>query len=390
MALENERVLDVTYRATKTDLPRHGPVPNFKVMKQIALKAQLGRFYPFLIVMAPVVVLAAIPIQWVLLLIGAAVYRMEAVPDRACRILTTTVGNRTIIDAAIDSDCQISCLPRCSVRLSLLALGAELGWLKCVSIIRNHVSLFQNFLSRPSEVRRDLLLHGHDALSLLGLASLAPQPGYTFVTDDHYQRWAYVLSHTARDFRIVQHGFLDEELLLPNVGGCVNCVYLRDSLFRESFERYYAIKNHRLFSPKASFAYTPLSNEALLLASSFPWIEEEIRLLETVRESCGDIPIIIKFHPAHRYDARRDKLAAYANLIYEGSGNPGCKIFVSYESFMEFDYRRNGVATVSIARSKSVEAAADEIQFLLTNSNSSEAGSEQSAQPLPFFLPESR
>lgn len=88
-------------------------------------------------------------------------------------------------------------------------------------------------------------------------------------------------------------------------------------------------------------------------------------MLDAIRDSCMDLQIIVKFHPVHRYDSRRERLAAYANLVYEGSGNPGCKIFVSYGSFMEFDYRRQGIATVSIARSGSVEAAAAEICSLL-------------------------
>jgi hypothetical protein len=88
-------------------------------------------------------------------------------------------------------------------------------------------------------------------------------------------------------------------------------------------------------------------------------------LINTIRSFYADLPIIVKFHPVHRYDSRREKLAAYANLVYEGSGNPGCRIFVSYGSFMEFDYRRQGIATVSIVRSGSIEDAADEIRSYL-------------------------
>lgn len=142
-------------------------------------------------------------------------------------------------------------------------------------------------------------------------------------------------------------------------------LYLRDILFLASFKRYYAVVDHRLFSPSASFVQTPLSGDALLLASSFPSIDEEIQLLDVIKASCRDLPIIVKFHPVHRYDSRREQLAARATLVYEGPGNPGCRIFASHGSFMEFDYRRQGTATVSIARSGSVEAAADEILSLL-------------------------
>lgn len=388
-ALDNERALDVKYRATRTALPQGGPVPNFKVMKQLALQAQLGRLYPLLIAAAPLAVLLAAPWQWLLLLIGATGGRRAPLPDRACRVFSTSEGNRAIINAALDSDPRISALPRCPIRFGLLTLGAELGWSGCASVVRGHQRWLQNTLTRSAEERWDLLLHGQDALALLGLMSLAGHAGHIFVTDDHYQRWAHVLSHTAEDFRIVQHGFLDEELVLPHAGGTVTCLYLRDVLFRASFARHYPIVEHRLFSPPASFVQTPLSSEALLLASSFPTIDEEIRLLDAVRACCGSLPIIVKFHPAHRYDSRRDQLAARASLVYEGAGNPGCRIFASHGSFMEFDYRLQGIAAVSIARSGSVEAAADEIRslFLSTPSN---FGRVPPMQPHSTLFPRSR
>lgn len=364
-AYENERALDVKYRASRTDLPPGGLVPNFKVMKQLALQAQLGWFYPLLVMVAPIAVLLLAPWQWLMLLIGAAGGQRMAVPEQACRVFVTTKGNRVIIDAALDSDPRTAALPRYQIRFSPRAMGAEIGGAGCVSLVHAHLRWLRYALTRPAGERRDLLLHGNDALALLGLALLARRTRGIFVTDDHYQRWAHVLSHTAEDFRIVQHGFLDEDLVLPHAGGSVTCLYLRDILFRASFARYYGISEHRLFSPSSSFVQTPLSGDALFLASSFPSIDEEIRLLDAIRESCGDLPIIVKFHPVHRYDARRETLAAYATLVYEGAGNPGCRIFASHGSFMEFDYRLHGVATVSIARSGSVEAAADEIRSFL-------------------------
>lgn len=373
MALENERELDMLYRATKTKLPPYGPVPNYKVMKQLALQVQLSWLYPCFIAIAPLAILLMIPFQWLLLLIGATAYRRKAVMERACRVLSTTVENREIINAAIDSDPRIANLARYIISLNLISLGAELGLSRCASVIRGHLALLCDVISHPAVMRRDLLLHSRDALALLGLIKLAAQPEYVFVTDCHYQRWSFVLSHTAQDLRIVQHGFLDEELLLPNAGGNVSTLYLYDALFRASFERYYAINEHRLFSRKVLFARTPLSSDALFLASSFPSIDEEINLLESLKKSYCDVPIIVKFHPAHRYDARREKLAAYANLVYDGSCYPACRIFVSHASFMEFEYRRHGFATVSIARCKSVAAAVDEIHFLLANSPPSQS-----------------
>lgn len=363
-ALENERALDVEYRERYTTLPPGGPVPNFKVMKQLALQRQLGCIYPFIIALAPIAILLLAPWHWLLLLTGAACGQRLAPEDGACRIIATTKSNRAIIDAALDSDRRVATLPRHEICFDPRGVGAEIGWSACASVVLAHLRWIHFALTRPAVERRDLLLHGNDVVALLGLVSLARQTSGVYVTDDHYQRWAYVLSHAAKDCRIVQHGFLDEELVLPHPGGRVACLYLRDFLFQASFERYYLIIEYRQFSPAAAFVWTPLSSNALLLASSFPSIDEEIRLLTVVRSTCRELPIIVKFHPAHLYDSRRDQLAALATFVYEEAGNPACRVFASYGSFMEFDYRAKGIATVSISRSSGIEAAAEEIRIL--------------------------
>jgi len=99
-------------------------------------------------------------------------------------------------------------------------------------------------------------------------------------------------------------------------------------------------------------------------------------LLSAVRSYCNLAQIIVKFHPVHRYDTRRKQLAALATMVYEGTGNPACRVFVSHGSFMEFDYRRHGVDTVSIARSGSVDAAAEEIRLFFDKTVSTQSGCE--------------
>lgn len=387
-ALENERALDVKYRASSTALPPSGLVPNFKVMKQLALKAQWGWAYPLLIAVAPIAVLLAVSWQWLLLLLSAFSGPRVKPPAKACWVLATSEDNRTIINAALDSDPHTATLPRHQIQFNIRAMGAKIGWVGCISAMHAHLRWLVHALTRPAGERRDLLLHGYDALALLGLVLLARQTKGIFVTDDHYQRWAHVLSYSVEDFRIVQHGFLDEELVLPHRGGSVSFLYLRDIMFRPSFMRYYNVVEHGLFSPPANFVQTPISNVALLLASSFPSIDEEIRLMTALRATCDAVPIIVKFHPAHRYDSRRGRLAALSTVVYEGVGNPACRIFVSYGSFMEFDYRRHGVATVSIARSGSVHAALQEIKSIIANSAPFQASCLSTAQPLSKLFPE--
>jgi hypothetical protein len=363
-ALENEYSLDSRYRSLNSIPIDNQSLPNYKVMKQIAIRGRIGNAYPVFLAMAPWILAFLTPVLWILALSGS-VLRKTSIPKAIIYrfVPTTEQAHNLIKSALVDdsvSDVYIKPMPSSSFKL-----GQLLGTKRVLESVFVHILLWIKLLKLNADIRRDMILHGRDAFSLALMSIYASSNGETFITDDHYQRWAHVLSHTAKDFRIVQHGFLDEELVLPNSGGVVTCLYLRDGLFRASFERYYAIADQRLFSPLSSFVQTPLSGDALLLASSFPSIDEEIRLLHAIRASRRDLPIIVKFHPVHRYDSRREKLAECASLVYEGLGNPGCRIFVSYGSFMEFDYRRQGIATVSIARSGSVEAAADEIRSLL-------------------------
>lgn len=360
-ALQNERQLDIKFRETATAFPQNIAIPNYKVMKQFALWSQLGRLYSVFIRFAPLAVLFAVPFQWMLLLVGAVGRPRIAGPKDVCWVYPTNQSNLAMINDALDSDPQTERLPRRVLQFSLRSLGTTIGWLNYFSVVRAHLHWLHFAVTSPVEERRDLLLHGQDALSLLALASIASQSEGIFVTDDHYQRWAHVLSHVAKDFRVVQHGFVDTELELPHLGGRVARLYLRELSFRSVFERYYHVGDHILFAPFTELVNTRFSRHALFLASSFPSIDDEIRLLDLIQLTRRDLPIIVKFHPAHRYDSRRYKLASYASLVFDEPGNPACRVFVSYDSFMAFDYKQFGIATVSIARAGGVEAAASEV-----------------------------
>jgi hypothetical protein len=60
--------------------------------------------------------------------------------------------------------------------------------------------------------------------------------------------------------------------------------------------------------------------------------------------------VIVKFHPAHVYDSRKQILAAMADRVCTDDEHPACRVFVSHSSFMEFDYRSRDIQTFSIAR----------------------------------------
>lgn len=347
-AIENERCLDLRYRATRTDLRDDDPVPNYKVMKQLALRNKLGILYrPFIALGLVLIPLLAV-VQWLLALL-IAVTRAGSVSGATLHIVPTMPANIGLIEAALYADPHLQGRSQDRDILSFVRLSREIGLRGVLFCIASHVRLLSHILRTDCRRRTDLLLHSRDALVLLMLARYAQwHPTHGFATDDHYQRWAFLLSHYCEDFRIVQHGFLDQGIQFPHAFGIAQTVYVRDLIFLPEFAAYYRVQQGTIFSPVRHLTPNPFSETGLFLASSFPSIDEEIDLVRRVKAQ-RDVPVIVKFHPAHSYDSRKQELAALASHVCFDDDLPTCKVFVSHNSFMEFDYKACGIPTFSMA-----------------------------------------
>lgn len=350
-ALHNERDLDLRWRAAVPGLDRG--VPNYKVMKQVALRNRFGRLYPLFIALATLAMPLAGLVQWPLALVHALRGRgRDRAPQAHFLVLLPAdlpLMKHALPDLAADTDL-----------LESRKLAAQLGPRAVLACIAAHVRLIGEILGSPAGLRRDLLLHARDALSMLMLVRHARDyPADTYVTVDHYQRWAFLLSHESAHLAIVQHGFLDTQIAFTHRLGRVETLHVRHPDFEAEFARFFDVGRAVTFTPAFDFVVTPAGGDAILLASSFPMVDDEIALLTRLREQT-DVPVIIKFHPAHHYDARKSRLASLATHVSEG-GHPACRIFVSHSSFMEYDYRTAAAATFSIRRSGGVESAARDI-----------------------------
>lgn len=363
-ALENERCLDLRYRAISTSLRDEERVPNYKVMKQLALRNRLGPLYRAFIAIALALIPVLAVIEW-LFAILVSVARVGPSGAATFHIVATTPANVDLIEAALSREPSLQGLPLDHDILVFRRLCAELGLHGVVFCIVSHARLLGHILQLEAGRRTDLLLHSRDALVLLMLACYAQRhPEHGFATDDHYQRWAYLLSQHSPNLSIVQHGFLDPHIRFANPFGVARVVYIRDPLFLPEFASYYRILESRVFSPLHELAPNPFSGTSVFIASSFPSIEAEIELVRLIKAGC-DVPVIVKFHPAHQYDQRKQVLAALAEYVCTDATYPRCKIFVSHSSFMEFDYRACGVPTFSIARSGGAANTAQAILNLL-------------------------
>lgn len=363
-AIENERCLDMHYRATRTKLRDDDPIPNYKIMKQLALRNRLGCLYRPFIVLAFFVIPILAVIHWLIALLIAATHA-DNVGSANLHIIPTTPLNADLLQNALSTEPDLRGRSRDLDILSLRRLSARIGLNGVLFCIATHIKLFFHILRSDSRRRSDLILHSRDALILIMLAHYSKNhPEHIFVTDSHYQRWSFVLSNYCEDFRIVQHGFLDPHILFLHPYGVLKCVYVRAPIFAEEFAIFYKVSRSQIYSPVKRLTSNPHSKTGVFLASSFPSIDEEIDLLRQVKAQ-RDVDFIIKFHPVHEYDSRKYVLASLATYVCSDVDYPACKIFVSHSSFMELDYQACGVDTVSIARSGGVTGAANAILSLL-------------------------
>jgi hypothetical protein len=363
-AIENERCLDLRFRATRTSLKDDDPVPNYKVMKQLVLKNKLGFFYSPFISLALVLIPILAMLHW-LFAIFVSIAHAGRASEATLHIVPTTHGNTGLIDTALCADPAMNGRQQDRDILAFSRLCREVGLSGVLLCIESHILLLFRILRTDHRRRTDLLLHSRDAFVLFMLVCYAQRhPTHVFATDDHYQRWAFLLSHNCGNFRIVQHGFLDSNIVFAHSFGVVQSLYVCDPIFIPEFSAYYSILESRVFTQVTALTPNPFSEIGLLLASSFPSIDSEIELLIQI-QARSEVPVIVKFHPSHSYDSRRQRLVALASYVCTDDENPMCKIFISHNSFMELAYKARGIPTFSIVRSGGPSEAAQAILALL-------------------------
>lgn len=349
-ALRNERAIDRRYRDLNPRIASFlRGTPDYKPMWQVGWRRRLG---PLLL---PALLVLAITFAFANLWGLIGLLRPGARPATGSSddlMFATVAPNRALILAAARQSPDGPCEPvELTYRLIATALS---GRERCV-VATALFTLYGRIL-RTSGARADLALHARDALGMLALAAFAQQrPERRFWTDDHYQRWAFVLSHAPARLHVVQHGFFDTGIEFPVRFGPIDLLAVRHDRFITQFATYFDVRRWYIFVNDLSFDDLE-QDHVLLLASSAPHIDEEIALLRAIRPGLGR-PIAVKLHPAHRYDNRRQSLLDLADIVCAPHQRPRADIFVSHSSFMEFDYAAAGAATCSIQHVGGLDAA---------------------------------
>jgi hypothetical protein len=360
-ALENERQLDCRYREV---FKPQGNYLNYKIMKQEALRSKLG------IALAPMLYLLAymMPIIILLTWLKAFVlsFRSRELPQNegVVWLIPTTPTNVIHLRDAIATDSVEYEIHLIEDLIQFLA--PRLGPNSLLHIFPYLLGVIRKSIFGQGHTV-ELLLHARDALNFLLLANFAEQRCKDiFISDDHYQRWAYVLSHSANRFYLVQHGTLDHSIIFPFHYGKIEKAYIFDDQSLQTFGRYYReICTSEIRKPILKLKRNKLFTNCVFLASSFPSLEQEVEVIKELRR-LNISPIIIKFHPVHNYGNRKKMLIEWADYVCEPDENPSCRVFISYSSSMELIYQNCGIPTVSIKQQGSIGRAAEAVRNYLT------------------------
>ena len=212
-----------------------------------------------------------------------------------------------------------------------------------------------------------LLLNYKDLLKLYLLSVyIIDNPKVEVITEDHYQRFAFIGSNLeCSNFVVVQHGYIDDSIKFPSKFGKIDNLMLRDIQFLKSFEIYFKVINYNILLRNTASIFSPKNLRAsCFLASSSPFIDSEIKFAQFFKNKF-DVILIVKKHPRHTYNYEKIKvLLNFADEEWVDDFHfPNSSIFISHESFLEFDYKSAGLYTFKLSDYMCVEELFEDTMF---------------------------
>lgn len=239
----------------------------------------------------------------------------------------------------------------------------------------NYLFFYLNFilLCLKSDIFVILLLNFKDLFKLYLLTVyLLDNPGISVISDCHYQRYAYLLSKLKENnLIVVQHGYIDDTISFIFPFGKIGLLMILDFEFLNKFKSYYQIENWILIDRiSVNIKYDKGLENTCFLASSSPYIDHEIEFAKLFKEHFN-IKLIVKKHPKHVYSAKKlNELFKFVDEEWLDQVNYPCsKIFVSYSSYLKFDYKFIGSFTFDISDFKSPECMFKDVFFIKSIQN---------------------
>lgn len=357
-ALENEAYLDrklavLVYSENTRALRAH-----FKPIKTAALHVRLGSLVDILLYCTSVLSLTALLLGPIFCL---ALYATKNVCSFVIKNPVTS-PNLLIVPTSDDGErllrlnLQAKHTEMQKLDIRSLPLHPFFNFMDYLIISLNLLSLLFLIIKRPSKFF-ELGLHAYDALILFSIMQAVKRLKLPVATDDHYQRWSFVLSHCATHMTTVQHGFIDPKLEFPHRSGSIDVLYAFDQKSVDELKLYYPIIKYHLNVRVRQLTLIE-KRPCLLLASSAPHISIEIAFLQQIKMLSPDTLTLIKLHPIHMYDHRKSYLIDLCSTVVSNETYPLCTVFVSYNSFLKYDYAQNDIPTIDLADFKEPAAAA--------------------------------
>jgi len=349
-ALENERTIDniVAHQYLKPN--EISAIPEFKQLKLSPLKKRLGiAFHPALFFVVLLV--------WPKLVLEFLLYCVVKVFTR------TSESNRNGLIYFAFLETREDLLQQVLNRdegyaISGLTKRQTIG---CVSFaqlfagFRIVLGLAAAISERSWRDKVSLSLHAHNAPSIiLACLFLNSHRDVTVVSTSIMQRWLYMFGHIGQHVWVVQHGFIRTGVALPYKFSDIERIHAFSEQQAILYKQYYTADEVVLIKSGIELAAYKNCDRAIFLASSFPFIDQEIELLQKIRKSTSRL-IAVKLHPRHLYDNRVKVLLDLSDIIVPADVNPVCAIFLSHSSSYGFFYERNGISAFAFSEYKNLD-----------------------------------
>jgi hypothetical protein len=192
-------------------------------------------------------------------------------------------------------------------------------------------------------VYASLKLHMNDVFAVASLITFVrkyDKRGFCLLMDNHYDRWAYIVSTTIKNSNsyLIQHGYLNPNIPLPNKLGRIDRLYVYDHSFALMFNKYYReIVNTRLIYPDIKLSSLPNDKVSVLVISSLPFVSYELDIIKKAL-ICKSIRLYLKTHPGYEYRDMFNEFSDHIDFI-EKNDFPNADILITYNSFLGYEYQ---------------------------------------------------
>lgn len=365
-ALQDEIAIDARSLETIVDAAERPGLPNFKVINMVSLRRRRPLVFRLFRRFAPWIFLCVNVGQFLVALARRLLSRGRNLNETEITAIYNSENDRRHLAAAEKAVGPSRPVAYWNVRsTATLAAAASPGEILAAGRIMAGI-----FIALPRLVRisPDLRFHVYDLFKLSLFAVICSnRRDHIFLTSSHYQRWSHILSHLPVRMWLVQHGELPAEpgeIAFPHPYGTIDRFFGYDDVSLARLSHIYSVREFTRLQSEMVITPNPLAATTVFLASSAPFIDLELEFAQLVRGQT-DMHLILKPHPAHVYDERLQALEALCHRVAGIHEFPACFVQVSYNSFTEHFYAKNGFRVINMKACGGGAQAFEALRYML-------------------------